>query len=400
MEHLLWNADDVARFVDHADLPVRRWALDRLRKRFPAQAGEPMVTLLDDSNSYIALMASEFLSKTGDGERYGPIMCERLQHADGARFGYLSEALARLGYREVLPLILTRLERARQEQEALGANELLYLVNALGMHGGDEARRALWGVLDSLSRDLVWAGAVMKALLSAALPEDVVRLVRTYRSWPASRQDGRQLEAFASAVGAGRLAQEAEYAIKDGVDAVLERITWWLGSEPELSEECVEGLARAFKGGYKDTFRVLLREARRIIEQRGNDLEEWRATWNAGDRPAGYRRRALFTVLILKAFAASPNPRPERRIQESNLGLSLLCQLSIDRDDQARLDVAEDQKEALLAILAEGREHVLPDIVERVAALGPEIGPRLAAMFRPDDPDWGAIRIARAIERT
>lgn len=400
MEQLLWSVDDVARFVDHPDLPVRRWALDRLRKRFPTQAGEPMVTLLDDSNLYIALMASEFLSKTGDEKRYGPIFYERLRHAEGVRFGYLSEALARLGYREALPLILARLERARQEREVLDVDEFLRLVNALGMHGGDEARQALREILEGLSRNLLWAGAVMQALLSAAMPEDIVRLVHVYRSWPADQRDSRQLGTFASAVGAGRLAQEAGYALKDGFDAVLERITWWLGSEPELSEECVEGLARAFKRGYKDTFRVLLREARRIIEQRSDDLEEWQATWEAGDRPEGYRRRVLFTVLILKAFAVSPDPHLEQCIRESSLGLALLCQLSIDRDDQARLNAAEDQTETLLAILVEDRENVLPDVIERVAALGPEIGPRLVAMFAPDDAGWGPIRIARAIERT
>ena len=115
MEQLLWTVDDVARFVDHPDLPLRRWALDRLRKRFPTQAGEPMVILVDDSDSYIALMASEFLPKTGDRERFGPILMERLQHAEGARFGYLSAALARLDYRKALPSILERLERAKRE---------------------------------------------------------------------------------------------------------------------------------------------------------------------------------------------------------------------------------------------------------------------------------------------
>jgi hypothetical protein len=373
MEQLLWTFDDVARFVDHPDLPVRRWALDRLRKRFPTRAGEPMVTLLDDANSYIALVASEFLSKTGDKERYGPMLLERLQHATGPRFGYLSEALAHLNYRQALPLILERLERARQEREALDINELFRITDALARFGGDEARQALWGIFDNLSRDRFWAGAVMQDLLEAAQPEDVARLVQVYRSWPASRQDNRQLSAFASAVGAARLAQEAGRVIKDGFDAVLERIAWWMGNEPELSEECTNDLVRAFERKHKDTFQVLLRQAQRIVEQRGDDLDGWQAAWEAGARPVGYRRRVLFTVLILRAFATRPNPRLEQRIQESILGLTLLCQLSIDRDDQARLDAAEDKTEALLTILSENREHVLPDIIEQVAALGPEI---------------------------
>jgi hypothetical protein len=269
MEQCLWTVDDVARFVNHPDRPLRRWALDRLRKRFPTQASEPMITLLDDSDLYIALMASEFLSKTGDKERFGPILMERLQHAAGARFGYLSEALARLDYRKALPLVLARLERARREQETLDTNEIFRITGALGKFGGDQARQTLWEIFNSLSHDHFWAGAVMSDLLEAAQPEDVARLVRVYRSWPASQQGSRQLGSFASAAGAGRLAQEAGYAIKDGFDAALERIVWWQGSLPELSEKCVNGLIRAFERKYKDTFRVLLREARRIVEQLG-----------------------------------------------------------------------------------------------------------------------------------
>lgn len=99
----------------------------------------------------------------------------------------------------------------------------------------------------------------MQALLNAAQPEDVGRLVRVYRSLPSSRTGDRQLGAFASAVGAGRLVQEAGHASKNGLDAILQRITWWLGSEPELSDECANGLAQAFRSRHRGTFTILLR---------------------------------------------------------------------------------------------------------------------------------------------
>jgi HEAT repeat protein len=387
-------------FIDHPDLPVRRWALERLTKRFPAQAGEPMVALLDDANEYIALTASEFLSKTGDRETCGPLLLDRLRRARGARFGYLSEALAHLDHREALPLILGRVERARRDKEALDANEFLRIVNALGVFGGDKARQTLWKILDSLPSDSrSWAGALIEALLNAAQPEDVNRVAQVYRSWPAGDQNDRCLSAFASAVGAGRLAQEARYAAKDGFDAMLERVEWWLGSEPALSEECEKGLLRAFENEHKDTFRVLLREARRIVKQRGDDVDGWLEAWEAGDCPVGYRRRTSFTMLILRAFAARPNSYLEQRVRESSLGFALLCQLSLDCNDQARMDASEDQAGTLLDILTENRENLLPDIIERVAALGPEVAPRLIERFDPKDFGWGPIRIARAIEQ-
>jgi len=77
----------------------------------------------------------------------------------------------------------------------------------------------------------------------------------------------------------------------------------------------------------------------------------------------------------------------------------LLCQLSLDCNDQARMDASEDQVETLLDILTENRDNLLPGIIDRVAALGPEVVPRLIERFDPEDFGWGSIRVARAIER-
>ena len=66
MEPLLWTLDDVVRFIDHPDRPLRRWAQERLIHRFPEQAGDSLAAMLDDQNSYIVLVAAQFLSETGD----------------------------------------------------------------------------------------------------------------------------------------------------------------------------------------------------------------------------------------------------------------------------------------------------------------------------------------------
>jgi hypothetical protein len=107
----------------------------------------------------------------------------------------------------------------------------------------------------------------------------------------------------------------------------------------------------------------------------------------------------LLVPLILESFASQPGPNQEQRMKESALGLALLCQLSVNRDDQARLDTAGDRSETLLAILAENRQHVLPGIVDQAAALGPEIVPRLLAGIEPEGFYWGMIRVIKTIER-
>ena len=397
MGELLWTFKDVTQFIDHPDQSLRLWALERLLKRFPNQAASPLAAMLEDPYPYIALKAAEFIAKTGDLE-YGSLLLNRFQHAHAPYKGYMALALARLDYREALPHILEHLEVIWQEQTALDANEFLYLVESLGLFGGEEARRRLWQILPHFARDDFFGGTISQAVLKASQPKDVIRLVESYRSWPVGPRPSRHLDSFAVVAGAGRLLQEIRSVIDKGLDAALERATWWLGREPELSKECVTSLSTAFGHRHEGVFDVLLAEARRLTEERLDDIAGWQTKWEAGEQPAGYHRRALLTLSILEAFAAHPNQHPEQRRHETALGLALLCQLSIDRDDQARLEAAEDKIEILLTVLTEDREHALPDIVERVTDLGPEIVPQLVARFDPHSPGWGMIRIAEAIE--
>lgn len=398
MEELLWTFEDVVRFVDHPDRPLRRWALERLIKRFPNQAGDALLVMVDDPDEYISLMATQFLTEMGDREKYGPVLLERLKEANGARFGYLAQALARLDQRKALPPILERVGSAGQGTEPLDANEFLYLVDALGTFDGEQARRLLWEILDSFPKDRVFVDVVMKAVLDAAQPEDIARLVQSYRTWPSGPYGSRELTAFASTAGAERLAQEMGYAVGDGLEKTLERAEWWLTRQPELSEPCRRDLLGAFGHEHRGVFDVLLREAQRMIEGRDDDVAEWSRAWQAGDRPVGYRREALFVPLILEAFATQPSPHQEQRTKESALGLALLCQLSVNRDDQGRLEAAEDRAGALLTILSENRQHVLPGIVKQAVDLGPEIVSRLMTRIEPDVFDWGMLRAIETIE--
>lgn len=396
MEPLLWTLNNVVRFIHHPDRPVRHWALERLTKLFLDQAGDALAEMLDDEDSYITHQAAEYLPRTSNAQRYAPLLLERLKQARGVRFGHVAQALARLNYRAALPLILERLQPG---QEPLDPNEALSIIDALGTLGGDEARQTLWAILNTLSKDEYPTGAVVHALLSTARPEDVDLLVQRYRALLPSKYPGRMMHSFASAVGALRLAQELEYSVKNGLDAASERARDWLDQAPPLSQACLDDLAVAFRQDHVGVFDILLREARRLIEQRSDDVTGWRAAWDARNRPVGYRQEALLTLLVLEAFAAHPSPDAEQRRDESGMGLALLCQLSIDRDDQTRLDASQDKTEMLLTILAEDRQNVLPTVVEQVASLGPDIVPRLIALLNPHRFSWGIVRVAQVIER-
>lgn len=396
MEPLLWTLDDVVQFIDHPDRPLRRWAQERLIHRFPEQAGEHLATMLDDQDSFIVLTAAHFLSTTGDADRYGPVLLDHLQRAQDRRFGYLAEALAILQVREALPLITARLREGRGQFEP---GEFIRLLGALGQLGGEEAREVLWAILDEMEGTSIWEGTAMEAILKIGRLDDVARLVQRYRNWATSSFRDRYLDAFAEPVGATRLAQEVRTAAQEGFDAALDRAASWLSLHPHLSLEAIMELGAAFRQDQRGMFDILLREAHRLIEEQGHNVSEWRSAWEAGERLAGYRREAVFTPLVLEAFASNTASQQDQWRDESALGLALLCQLSIGEDDQAVLEAADDPDAVAFGILAQDRQNVLPGIVDRVAAQGPTILPYLHDLIEPYEFTWGMVRVMQVIEK-
>ncbi|MBN1485432.1 MAG: plasmid pRiA4b ORF-3 family protein [Chloroflexia bacterium] len=394
LDQLLWTWDEIVRWIDHPDAPVRRWAQQRLIERFPQRAGEVMVELVDDPNFAVAMFAADFLAKTGQGERYSPRLLQRLPRLREENFEYTALALAQLGQREVLPLLLERLERMAADPGRFGSGQILRILEALGYLGGEEARRILWQLHEHFARDALGRHYGLNALLWTALPEDILRLVRQYRTTEADAE--HYLEAFSYAAGVERLAKELAQKLPQGLAHTLEWIECWLWSDLPWDEATQERLQEALYE-QENAFPTFLELARQIVRRRGNDVAAWRADWEAGRRPSGYRHRTLIALLLLEALAEG-KPRPGKlRDREHALGMALLAQLRLDRDDEAFLQAAEDKTAALLDILGDNRRHVLPDVIERVVERGPEIAPQVIERLDPEAGNWGEIRIAQAI---
>ena len=83
------------------------------------------------------------------------------------------------------------------------------------------------------------------------------------------------------------------------------------------------------------------------------------------------------------------------------LGLALLAQALVDQDDEIALLAAPNEmfrQATLLSILGSTRPNVLPDIVELMAALGPEAIPHLIEMLESDNV-WAWLRALRAVQK-
>jgi hypothetical protein len=84
------------------------------------------------------------------------------------------------------------------------------------------------------------------------------------------------------------------------------------------------------------------------------------------------------------------------------LALALLAQRYVDEDDEAALAAAaergdEDLRATLFHILGSPRMNVLPDVVERVVALGPVAVPELLPIL-DQGSFWALVRATEAVE--
>jgi hypothetical protein len=395
MPALLWSLNQLAAFVVHPDAPVRKWALNRLSDRFPEAAPAAVVPLLDDPDTNLLFKAAELIGASSDPERFRSALLERLPAAQGERFGRLAVALARLDPNAARPFLL---ERARLGRQRLQEDEYLLVVEGLGHAGGGESRQALWQLLGAYTRDAFGAMAVVESLLQIAPPGDIRRLVQRLRAWPPSRRLWRSsTSALAAAANVERLFEEMAGAAGGGLRSMLEQAEGWLGRPAHLNAQQTRALARAFRDRPAEMFPLLQAEAVRLLAARQDDVAGWRAQWESGVQLSGYRRQAVLSLLILEALLSPLLPHANRLRAEAILALSLVCQLAVDRDDEGALAAAVDPAQALLAILAQPREHVLPDILERVAKLGPAAVPGLVPLLHRGQPEWGAIRAARAV---
>ncbi len=394
MTQILWSFEKLRRFTEHPDLAVRDWALERLTKLFPDQAGETAVKMLDDENIYVRLQAVNFLGDTGD-KKYGPVLLEKLKQTEQVNlFVALADALGQVCFQEAGPVML---DYILQEAPQYDRFQFYRIVRALEKLGGDEVRQRLRDFFEQLPPDDFRIGDSLAVLLKMARPEEVSRLVKRYQSELAGKPTNASLFSFAEAANADGLYDYISYSWQRDLLIAMGHAGNWLEHIPQLSDQSVDDLTNAFEQEYQAVFEILRREAHRIFGEREDDLAAWRAAWEAGQPPVGYRREAVLIDTLLEAFAAQPSPDPELREEESIFGLSLLFQLSADRDDEGRLEAAADKTRRLFSILTENREHVLPGVVERVVNLGPDIAPRLIRLLRFHDAGWQIPRLVEAI---
>ncbi|MCZ7568544.1 MAG: HEAT repeat domain-containing protein [Ardenticatenaceae bacterium] len=401
-----WTLDDYRRWLNHPDAVVREWAAHRIDNQYPQQAAESFVGLLNDSSIHLRTLAAQTLAVSGD-PGYEPALLAALPQSEGLVRRWIVSALAQLHSPALLPQLLEAVDAAGElSQRDVLPSELGTTINALGHYPDAEARAVLWRFVERYTRDDSLSQDAFSALLRFPDVDTVPRLVERYQELRLNEPVPwvRASLALAEAAGLSRMTEEATGAVQKGPDAARERIEDWLNQSLSMSER----LDNAISTSYQTTTQaattllpLLATEIADIAAERGDDLAAWQAAWAAGERPGGYRRRMLYASQLVSTLAAHPPTNEERAQPVLGLSLAVTAQVLTDQNDEAALEGAPDEatrREVLLDILSSPRQNVLPDIVDRVAALGPNVVPDLAEILE-EGPFWALPRTLQTIGR-
>jgi len=395
-DELLWTPQGLARYLVHPDKRVRDWAVRRLIDVFPKDATQYLDAALDDEDELNAKLAIRHYGLSGD---LGPVpmLMDRLKSSKGEMFGCYAEALARLGAEEALPILLRRFEEAAAG-EKFGHAEFIRITHALALFGGKKPRELLWTMLGESPGDDYLSDTLMQALALCLLPRDILPLLKHHRTNSPVEHAEPALKALASVLGEQRLASDVMRG-EDSLENALEAAQWWIGFPPRISEECLNQLRTYSDLGHENVLPTLLEEARRIVREQDGDAQAWLEAWDRGEPTKGYKRYAVYVPTLLGALAGMPKAARKLRRTEGAFGLAMVCALSVQKHDELAIDNATDRIRTLMGVLVDSRENVLPDIMDQISAVGPDIAPKLIESLDPSTSEWGLIRTTRAIER-
>jgi hypothetical protein len=397
---LIRTLEDYQRFLRHSDPMIRDWAAKRIEAQYPDQAAENLAGLVNDPDPHLQITAARAIGDSGD-PRYEPALLAVYPETEGYVRNWFMTTLAKLGSRTLLPQLVAELEAAPAEEREVLA--LRSLAEAVGCYPDQAARSALWHFVETYVDDDWATYAAFEGLLNLPEPDTVLRLVRRYGQLkPRPESVWRHaIIALADAIGVGRLTQETATKIPEGPYPALWQVDDWLDQDIVYSETFEDALEEAEERSYAEVLPHVLAELERVLAERGDDLAAWLEGWRAGQPPTGYCWRTLYTQQVIAALAEYPPPGEKSYQEGVALALALLGQALTDENDEALLQAAPDgadRRAVLLHILSSPRQNVMPDVIDQVIALGPDVIPDLIEVLEGDE-FWPQPRTLQALAR-
>ncbi len=402
----LWTLADYQSFLQHSDPIIRGWAAHCIEEQYPDQTAESFVGLLTDSDSHLQITAAGAIGNSGD-IRFEQALLAVWPESKGPVRNWLTRALGQLRSQTILADLIAEVEAIPAQPLSNDEKDMLWLLphsatEALGYYPAEAARTALWQLFERYPVDDRLTFVAVEGLLRFIKPGEFTRLVQR---WIELKPEGNMWwQAFRALAQAANLeGLVLQLADLEGYDSdeLLEFLDYWFLQEIPYSEAFEIAIDQSADNEYAGILVPMLVELERVVAERGDDLTGWSTAWQGGERPRGYRERMVYAHQLLTALTTHPPRHPRRHWEAVVLGLALLAQALVDQDDEAALLAAPNEmfrQATLLSILGSTRPNVWPDIVERVAVLGPEAIPHLIEMLEGDNV-WAWLRALRVIQK-
>jgi HEAT repeat protein len=406
-ESLYRTLADYQNFLHHPDPIIRGWAVDCLEHQFPEQAAENFGHLLNDPDSHLQICAVTAIEKSSEPQLFEPALLAVWSISQEGGRNWIARALGKMKSPAIRGELIAALETMTDlplPSSDIGMEWLFphSAAEALGYYPDAEARAALWRLLHRYPLSDRLTHTITKSLLQQAQPAELPELIRRLAEMPPGKKwYWNGFRAIAETAQLTSLNEQLVEEIDSGRNRPLDYLNFWFGQKLSFSPGFETALTQTGKNGYADLLPLLRSELEALIANRKDDLAGWLAQWQAGERPTGYPGRMVLAHQLLSAMVTVPSSQPEVHLEKVALGLALLGQAAVDQDDETALAAAPNEmfrQATLLSILGSNRPNVLPDIIERVEALGPMVIPHLRQILRGRN-FWAWPRTLAVIER-
>ncbi|MFN2226476.1 MAG: HEAT repeat domain-containing protein [Anaerolineae bacterium] len=399
-----WTLEEYRRYLDHQDAELRDWAMERIKEQYPERLAESVAPLLADPDALNVWRAAEAVAETGDLRYEGDLLAALPTEPGFLRYKLLPN-LGQVRSPTMLPRLMAGLDASRADSPRSDeGHEAQALIEALGHYPDAEARAALWRFVERHPYVDDLSYSAFEGLLRFAGPDDVDALAHRHAQLtPGLGHSWLRISIlFARQVGLETPADEAAATLDEGPNQTLAEIEDWLAQWLPWPRRLLADLHTVARNHYRDALPLVAAELRRLAAERGEDLDAWQAAWARGEGRGSYRWRAAYSSRLVEALAQAPPGHRLLHRRAVGLALALLAQRYVDEDDEAALAAAAKRgdkahRATLFQILGSPRMNVLPDVVERVVALGPEAMSELLPIL-DEGSFWAIVRAVKAVE--
>ncbi len=363
MDRIIWEYNDLERFLEIPDAEVRFWAVDRLIRHYPEKCSDLIADLLFDEHLAIPGLVARHLGQFGEA-RHQELLLKGFRVLRGATPGLCFQALARQGYPGITELAAATLEKSAFSEPALGM-----IVESLADLGSTEGRELIRRLV-STRVDLLADPQAMRGLLNVVDADELPRIVAGFFRALPPQSTHRADEAFRIWMDALQV-DDASWCFRTGPSGRIElrktikalESNYDCDIQEAMGDQAIKRFQQNFRsGGLEEIVRGLsewtIERTRAIGSDPEHDPEDPLA------RCIGATVHALSTPELLDEFRRLGNPYRQWLI---GFHLSTAFAVARYRNVELQLSRARGNLDRLLTLGEVETAFLLPELSQAIA---------------------------------